>query len=405
MIRAPRLTAGLRARGLAVLAAIAALSFNGFACSSAAPNTDRAGNALVIGPYVGSVDSDRFSVLWETSADVPTRLRWGAQRDCPSLLGNAELVTRHEVVVTGLLPGTVYWYRLDDAGQAGEAIPVRTQPDALRSVRVAVVGDTHSTDGVHARILREILAEHPDLLIHTGDLSLRPGKKEGGTDRDFFRVEAPLLRSVPILPVLGNHDGGGFRFVDLFVRPRGGGEEPFYLARWGPLAFIALDTNQAIDAKSDQGRWLARTLETLAKDDGVVFRVVGMHWGPFDSGSGHGSNVEARDALVPLFEKFGVDVVFSGHDHVYERGTVAGVRYVMTGGGGGSGRKPHEVLGGAWTEASATAPHHGLLEIDGRSLRFTAREARTGRILDEFHVDKETARPAPGLPAVPPPRG
>ena len=116
-----------------------------------------------------------------------------------------------------------------------------------------------------------------------------------------------------------------------------------------------------------------------------------MHWGPFDSGSGHGSNLDAREALVPLFERYGVDLVFSGHDHVYERGTVHGVRYVMTGGGGGGRRKPHEVLGDSWTEASSSAPHHGLVEIDGRDLRFTAREAGSGRILDEFHIVKDPA--------------
>ena len=393
----------MRKRSRATLAATVALSLAGLACRSASTSTAPPKSvSVVLGPYVGTVATDGFSILWETSAEVPTRLWWGTERDCPSLLDGAEPITRHEAVVTGLRPGTVYWYRLGEEGKDGEAIPVRTQPEEPRTVRVAVLGDSHSSDGVHGRIVREVVAEHPDLLLHTGDLSLRPGKREGGGERDFFRVEAPLLRSVPIYPVLGNHDGIGSRFVDLFVRPRGGGEEAFYLARWGPVAIIALDTNQPMEAGSEQGRWLARTLEALAGDPGVVFRIVGMHWGPFDSGSGHGSNMEAREALVPLFERYGVDVVFSGHDHVLERSTVHGVRYVMTGGAGGAGLKRHEVLGDSWTEASASTPHHGLLEIDGRSLRFTAREARSGRILDEFQIVKDAApRRAPALSDAP----
>ena len=386
-----RRKSGRRESASTALSAIAALLFAASACSTTAREAPpRKSVAVVLGPWVGDVGPDSFRILWETSTAVPTRLWWGAERDCASLLEGPPS-TRHEVLVPGLRPGTVYWYRLEGDGMAGEAIPVRTRLEAPRSVRLAVVGDTHSTAGDHARIVREIVAEHPDLLLHTGDLALRPGKREGDVERDFFRVEGPLLRSIPIYPVLGNHDGNGSRFVDLFVRPRDVQATTYYVARWGALALVALDTNESVEPGSTQGRWLAGTLESLAGDPGVVFRIIAMHWGPFDSGSGHGPNLEARESLVPLFERYRVDLVFSGHDHVYERSTVHGVRYVMTGGGGGGRRKPHEVLGGAWTEASSSKPHHCLVEIDGPELRFTAREAGTARILDEFHLVRDAA--------------
>ena len=385
-----RPTFGERGTAIAVLAVVVVLLFPAAGCRSGATRTvSGRSESIVIGPYVGDVGPDRFQVLWETSGPVPTRLWWGGERDCPTLIGGGEPVTRHAVLVSGLRPGIVYWYRLEGEGAAGESIPVRTPPEAPRSIRLAVVGDTHSADGVHARIVGEIIRENPDLLVHTGDLSLRPGKREGNVEKEFFRVEGPLLRSVPIHPVLGNHDGNGFRFVELFVPPYGPGEATYYLVRRGPLALVALDTNESVEAGSTQGLWLARTLESLAADAGVVFRVVAMHWGPFESGSGHGSNLESREALVPLFERYGVDLVFSGHDHAFERSTVRGVRYVMTGGGGGGRRKPHEVLGNSWTEASSSAFHHCLVDIDGRELRFTAREAGSGRVLDEFRLVKD----------------
>jgi len=262
-------------------------------------------------------------------------------------------------------------------------------PSGEGTFRIAVLGDTHSTDGVHTQIVADMLAEAPNLVLHTGDVSLRPS--ENGGAAEFFRVEAPL-KSVPIVAARGNHDGSVSRFVDTFVRPRGAGDASWYTARFGSVAVVVVDTNESVSASGPQGRWLLKTLEGIAADPGVLFRLVVMHWGPYDSGSGHGSNLDVRAELVPLFERAGVDIVFSGHDHTYERGTVRGVRYVVTGGGGGgggkSGRKRHVPTGSTWTEASATEPHHCLVEIDGRTLRLTAREAGTGRLLDEFRIEK-----------------
>jgi predicted phosphodiesterase len=372
-----------RTRRTAAVALVLALA----ACVSARPAPDPTGARL--GPWLGVVGKDRFRVLWETEAPAPTTLRWGDEPGCPSVLEDPDPVARHEATVAGLKPGTTYWYRVG----SGEAVAVRTRPEAPGPVRFAVVGDTHSTAGAHARLVREIADEAPDFVVHTGDLSLRDGKNEGGGEEAFFRVEAPLLRSLPFFPVLGNHDGEGERFVELFVAPRDAGHRTYYLETWGPVALLALDSGEPFDARSEQGRWIAGTLAALERDPAIRFRVVAMHWGPYDSGSAHGPNVEARHSLVPLLERHGVDVVLSGHDHVYERSSAGGVRYVLTGGGGGGARKPHVVLGSPYTEAEASGFHHGLVEADARELRFTAREARSGKVLDEFRVAARVRAP------------
>ena len=375
-----------KSRRLAAAALLLAVA----ACVSTRPAPDAAG--VRRGPWLGLVGTDRFRVAWETEEAAPTLLRWGEEPGCPFAVEDAAPAARHEATVTGLRPGAGYWYRIGN----GEAFEVRTRPEASSKARFAVVGDTHSTDGVHARIVREILAEAPDFVVHTGDLSLRLGKREGGGEAEFFRVEAPLLRSLPFFPVAGNHDGDGARFVELFVEPREAGHLTYYLETWGPVALVALDSNEPFDRRSDQGRWLARTLEELDHAPAVRFRVVAMHWGPYDSGSAHGPNVEARHSLLPLFEEHGVDLVLSGHDHVYERSSAGGVRYVMTGGGGGGARKRHAVLGGPYTEAGSPSFHHVLVEADDRELRLTAREARSGKLLDELRIPARGARPPGG---------
>jgi|GEM_PF-5090029 hypothetical protein len=137
---------------------------------------------------------------------------------------------------------------------------------------------------------------------------------------------------------------------------------------------MALDTNIASGGfapGTEQYAWLERTLaETSA-----LWRVVWFHHPPYSSGN-HGPSVEQREALAPLLEQYQVDVVFNGHDHIYERSfpmranrreDESGVIYVVTGGGGAP---LYPVDAGEWT-AFATSVHHCcIVSIDGPHLRW-----------------------------------
>ena len=88
-----------------------------------------------------------------------------------------------------------------------------------------------------------------------------------------------------------------------------------------------------------------------------------------------------RQALHPLFERYGVDVVFNGHKHNYERNEVNGVTYIVTGGGGAplyamQEREPTQV-------AFAVTYHFVLLEINDQHLEATVISSK-GKVLDEF---------------------
>jgi predicted phosphodiesterase len=360
------------------------------AIASTRPGPASPASSAIIGPYVKAVGPHELTICWETAKRVPTLLRWGITPQCAETYEDTRPLKRHEATLASLEPGTVYWYSLDAAGSPASAVTVRTQAIGAAQVRIAVLGDTHSAlNSAHEQNAADILADKPDFVLHTGDLSV--GRTESRL-QDFFLVEAPVLRSVPIYPARGNHDGSGARFTQLFLPKQDHRPATYYSVRWGAVAVIALDTNQSVAEGSAQWRWLSSTLAVLAGDPGVAFKLVEMHWGPFDSGSGHGSNLKVRAAMVPLFERYGVDIVLSGHDHVFERSTVKGIKYVVTGGGGGGGGKygykRHLVMGSWWTEAQASDFHHCLLEIAGNTLHFTAREAGTGRVLDQFVLDK-----------------
>src|SRR5262249_60241894 len=84
---------------------------------------------------------------------------------------------------------------------------------------------------------------------------------------------------------------------------------------------------------TERTRWLRKGPQGAAADPTVAHRFIVMHHPPY-SVSIHGGRPELREMWTPIFERYGVDAVFSGHDHVYERAERNGVRYFVSGGGG-----------------------------------------------------------------------
>ena len=90
-----------------------------------------------------------------------------------------------------------------------------------------------------------------------------------------------------------------------------------------------LDSNEYSFALTDQTAWLERELIAARQDPAIRHIFVVMHHPPF-SISLHGGNRDLRERWTPLFEKYQVTAVFSGHDHVYERAEHNGLRYFVS---------------------------------------------------------------------------
>jgi 3',5'-cyclic AMP phosphodiesterase CpdA len=155
----------------------------------------------------------------------------------------------------------------------------------------------------------------------------------------FFQIERELLRDNVAYPAVGNHDRQGrARTADAFRRyfslPADSPDpERYYTFDYGNSRFFVLDSNEGSFALTDQTAWLERELGRAAADPMVLHRFVVMHHPPF-SVSIHGGQPELREMWTPVFERYRVDAVFSGHDHCYSRAAKNGVRYFVSGGGG-----------------------------------------------------------------------
>jgi hypothetical protein len=187
----------------------------------------------------------------------------------------------------------------------------------------------------------------------------------------------------------------GAAWLRAFVLPGDNGTHTtrYYSFDYGAAHFLALDSEEDFGPTSAQYTWLLRDLESPAAQR-ATWRFAYVHRPPYSSGLGHGSEYALREAWSPLFERFGVDVVFAGHEHNYERSkpvrdyTAVGGRfpvvYIVTGGGG---KQLYEVGRSPWTAYSAMVYHFVRVDVSGRHIRLQAINA-AGQVFDQVEWDR-----------------
>jgi len=342
---------------------------------------------ITVGPYLQRLGRRSVLVCWETDLPAPSAVSIGVGAIPDQLLEDLTERTRHELEITGLAPATPYSYRVDSARVPSAVGLIHTETDAASPYRFVIFGDTRSNHDDHRSVVDRIIVEAPAFMLHTGDL-VSDGTSEGDW-ATFFDVEEGLVRDVTLYPTLGNHEADGARYLELFAPPDdlAPGTENYYAFTFATTAVLMLDLYLSdFGPGSAQYTWLEDTLQAFVQDPSIHLRLVALHHGPYDSGS-HGSNLGVRDDLTPLFETYGVDAVFSGHDHMYERSTVNGIKYVVTGGGGAP---LYSVPGDWWTEESESVLHYVVLDVEGPRAEVVVKRL-DDTVLDQFVLNDALA--------------
>ncbi|MCX7750929.1 MAG: metallophosphoesterase family protein [Candidatus Bipolaricaulota bacterium] len=304
------------------------------------------GSPLRYGPWTGAPEARAVTVSWVASPASPAAVEYGPlRRGWPLDLfplwaryvpaQTADWGIAH-VRLEGLEPGTWYTYRV--VFLDGSRSPVgtfRTAPYPGEPVTFAVLSDTQWqwTGPNRVRMVAEALGRASfafHFVLHGGDLVETPIPSHW---EFFFSSLAPVLRWAPILPVLGNHERDSISYYEHFALPPGGGRlgKRWWTLRWGDVVVVGLDSNARSPRDYlDQAEWLRASLSGPEPHRFVVF-----HHPVFSSDRSYGPGSEGLQALWhPLFVELGVDLVFTGHAHNYERIERDGVTYLVCGGGG-----------------------------------------------------------------------
>ena len=169
-----------------------------------------------------------------------------------------------------------------------------------------------------------------DLVLAVGD-NIYPNGSARYFVKHFEEPFAGLLKEhVKFYAVLGNHDVEEGRNDQLhYPLFNMDGSNYYILSRGNGLVdFFMLDTT---NCDVTQVTWLENSLRTSR----AIWKVAAMHHPLYSSGKKHGSDLRLRKLLEPLFTRYHVQVVFAGHDHVYERTKPQqGIQYFITGAGG-----------------------------------------------------------------------
>lgn len=200
-----------------------------------------------------------------------------------------------------------------------------------------VLGDNRSGDDRYAKLISSAMERRPHFIINTGDQIPHPGDLDDW--EKFWKLSAPV--TVPYFLTVGNHDVKNAKSENIYRQQVAlPGNELYYSFRVGASLFIVLDTYLTGEQKKivgEQYRWLEEVLSKAKAKHIFVF----LHHPLFpDMQRGHhyGSSLDKypaeRDRLQSLFLTYKVDIVFTGHEHLYLRKEVGGITHIITGGGG-----------------------------------------------------------------------
>ena len=339
-------------------------------------------NGFIKGPYLQRVSKTEATVMFETAAASVPYVEFGRHGalsqtvTTPSAAG-----TLHEVRLTGLDPAQRYFYRVrleqtwppQSSARTSHSyvyhFETSTRDDAT-SLNFMAYGDNRSQPKVHGAMVQRMLSERAELVINTGDLT------EHGTDyrewqEEFFEPARPLMAYLPLWPSMGNHDGNHISYFENFSLPN---NEAWYSFRRGPVEFFALNTGYKVNPSSPQYQWFEAALAASTAPWKVAF----FHHPPFSCTASRLPGFRpVREHIQPLLERYGVQIVFSGHDHLYARGHQNGVTYIITGGGGAYTYPPtvkppnilcRRVYHYCWVRIDRDELHLKAIDIDGKEI-------------------------------------
>ena len=342
-------------------------------------------------PYLQNLQGDHVTILWSTKENLtgelqystdrglsnPTRIPISGGKSFPqSLTKSSYDFYQYRADITGLTAGTAYYYRVVMGGQD---ITLDVSPQFRTPgpgpFRFLVFGDSGAGTTEQLNVLNQMLKEQPDMVIHVGDIAYENGTFDEFHD-NHFEYYFQMMAHLPFFPAPGNHEYNSclqglcppaMPYFSLHWVPAGAAvsaadKARYYSYDWGDVHFVALDANILLpDAPIAELTWLDADLAaTTAK-----WKIVYWHQTPYALLHHADDPLDIASAkwFVPILEKYGAQLVLTGHEHEYFRSkpmhggvpvtSGPSTLYITSGGGGGG---LHPVQSQPWVASGCAFP-------------------------------------------------
>jgi hypothetical protein len=274
-------------------------------------------------------------------------------------------------------------------GDQAPSVPSTVTPPAVKlplkdgSVRFAVIGDNGTGEQPELDVagqmerFREVVKF--DFVVMDGD-NIYGGHKPSDFQRKFEQPYKPLLDAgVKFYASLGNHDDPD---VEINYKLYNMDGKRYYSFKKGDVEFFALDSNYM---DPQQLAWIDSQLKTSSAKWKICF----FHHPMFTAAKFHGPDLDLRQQLMPLFTQDGVNLVFSGHEHVYERiKPQSGVYFFVLGNSGELRYHNIQPNNDVDQEGFDTDRDFMMVEISGDQLYFQT-ISRSGATIDSGELDRQ----------------
>ncbi|MBP2626948.1 MAG: metallophosphoesterase [Firmicutes bacterium] len=321
-------------------------------------------------------------------------------------------VSIHSVTLTGLKPGTTYIYRVGEEKGWSDLRTFTTASTHVSKFKFLVFGDSQSNNyNVWRSTLHRAYQTNPEAVFFTNIGDLVDRGQDYAQWKAWFDAAQGVMDIIPVMPVTGNHESytpeGRFSMPIFFSAqlklPLNGPEGlkgQVYSFDYGDVHFSMLDSQEGEERRfvpamlDKQEAWLENDLRATNKK----WKIVCFHRPPYNNKEKE-TNQNIRKAFVPVFDKYHVDVVFTGHDHVYARtyplygdevvdSPGKGTIYVATGRSGTKSYRDSLAKDrNIFFYNPLDEPNYVTVEVSGNSLTVKAFK-QSGILIDNWMIDK-----------------
>ncbi len=348
-------------------------------------------------PYLQNVTTGGMTICWETASaclgSVNYSVSGSMQAETFTAVENIPQ-TFHAIRLKNLSTETYYDYQIINKVESGlfkkwvdipgPSSTFRTAPYTGTPFSFTVWGDSQDNPDIFGKLINLMGDYNPDIAVGVGDL-VSDGWELSEWDLKHFGPMKDFRKRIPVFSAIGNHENESIYFYKYFSQP---GNDHWFSFTYGNSIFLVLDS-VIFFPYSPQHLWF---LNTVKSDEfrNAAHKFVFFHYPPYTelwNSHYYDGDQLTRDYLVPVIEKSGVDIVFSGHTHAYERGRWPQdgepfTYYVVTGGGGG-GLDTEAWKDWPQIEINVSQHHFVIIDVDGEHLSGNAVNL-DGEIIDSF---------------------